>query len=132
MLRSIQINILSLEITLKKSMFPSLRNILVSQLHELEYVSTELFFTASRNGWDLNNLDPAFKCYHFMRSQLHLYFQTSSSQIAAFIIQGNITAMNNALCATQYASGINFYTNILIQKFLDCETASIRRLKHFL
>lgn len=123
---------LTLKITLKSTMLPSLRKTLEAQLHELQIIETEVYSASTRRGWELNDMDPALMFFKCLSIHLRLYFKRTTSQIAAYMIHANTAATITTLCTLHRAPKTDAHSHFLSQKLLDCEAIYIRRLQNYL
>ena len=123
---------LSLRNALQYTMLPTIQQTLKAQLYELEIIETELHTTASRHGWELNDMDIAFKLFYSQFIRFRLHFAGSSSKIAAFVIRVNTNTSIAILTILHQTTSENTHLHFLAQKILDGQSVYIRRLYRYL
>lgn len=131
-LKTTQMGQVGIRSVLEKSMRPSLRKALESQLREYDMIESEAHAIASQRGWDLPELDPAVKFMSTMMSRAKLTGGNADSKIAGMMIQGNTRGMIKGIKNQHQFTRQDEQVNILTQRLLDCETANIRQMQSFL
>lgn len=132
LLKTTQMGQIGIRSVLDSRMQPSLRAALRDQLREYDALETEAHSIASQRGWELPELDPAVRLLADRMTRLRLTGKNTDSRIADMMIQGNTKGMIKSLRNLHQLDSDDQRVRILSQKLLDCETANIRQMQHFL
>lgn len=132
LLKTTQLGQIGIQSVLDTSMRPGLRKALESQLHEYDAIETEAHGIASRRGWEIPELYPGTGLFTDMMIRMKLGGRNTDSQIAGMLIRNNTKDMIRGIRNRNQISGRDEPLQILSQKLLDCETASIRQMQNFL
>lgn len=117
---------------LDNCMRPGLRKALENQLHEYDAIETEALCMTSRRGWDIPQPYPGAGFMTDVFTRMRLGGKNTDSQIAGMIIQRNTKELIRGIRNQNRISGSDEPMEILSQKLLDCETANIRQMQHYL
>ena len=117
---------------LDTSMRPSLRKALESQLREYDSIETEAHTIASQRGWELKELDPGVRMMTDMMTRMKLHGRNTDSKIADMMIQGNTRGMVKGLKNLHQFPSSDSQVQMVSQKLLDCEPATIRQMQGYL
>ena len=131
-LKTTQMGQVGIRSVMDTSMRPGLRKALESQLQEYDAIESEAHALASQRGWELPELDPGKRFMADMMVRMKLNFGNADSKIAGMMIQGNTQGMITGLKNLHQFDGQDSQVSTLSQKLLDCETANIRQMQHFL
>ncbi len=131
-LKTTQMGQVGIRSVLDTSMRPGLREALESQLREYDAIETEAHSIATQRGWELRELDPAIRFMSDMTTRMKLGGRSNDSKIADMMIQGNTKGMVQSLKDLHRFDASDEQIQILSQKLLDCETANIKQMQHFL
>lgn len=132
LLKTIQIGQTDLRSVLDTTMGSSLRNTLKNQLQEYDSMETDAYTLALQRGWDLSELDPGRRFLRDRINRMKLSSRNTDSSIADILIQGNTKGMILGLKNIHQTETPDQQIRILSQKLLDCETAHIRQMQHYL
>lgn len=131
-LKTTQMGQVGIRSVLESAVRPGLRKALEDQLHEYDAIETEAHALAGRRGWELPELDPAIRIMTDMMSRMKLGGRDTDSKIAAMMITGNTKGVIKGTRNLNKLAGKDESLQILGQKLLDCETANIKQMQHFL
>ena len=132
LLKTTQMGQVEIRSILDTSLSSSLRNVLEKQLQEYDSIETEVYTIALQRGWDLPELDPGRRFLKDRLTRLKLNGHGTDSGIADILIRQNTKGMIQGLKSLHQFENPDQQIRILSQKLLDCETAHIRQMQHFL
>ena len=132
LLKTTQVAQIQIRSVLDNCMRPGLRKALENQLHEYDALETEAHCMTSRRGWDIPHPSPGAGFVTDVITRMKLGGKNTDSQIAGMIIQSNTKELIRGIRNRNRISGNDEPLQILSQKLLDCETASIRQMQNFL
>ena len=131
-LKTTQMGQIGIRSVLDAAVRPGLRSALEDQLHEYDAIETEAHALAGRRGWDLPELDPAIRFMTDMMTRMRLGGRDPDSKIAAMMITGNTKGVIKGTRNLNHLAVKDEPLQILGQKLLDCETANIKQMQHYL
>lgn len=131
-LKTTQLGQISIQKILNASMQPSLRKALQSQSREYDSIESEALALAGQRGWELHEMQPFKRLTAAISAQIKLGHDNSDSKIAEFIIQSNTQGMIQGFKNLHQYRRTDSQVTFLTQRLLDCETANIRQMQHFL
>ena len=132
MVQTVQLGQTGIRSVLDTAMQPTLRTALSGQLQEYGAIEAEARSIASQRGWELPELDPAVRFLTDRAIRFRLSGRNTDSRIAGMRIQDSTKGMIKGLRALHQLTGTDQRVRILSQKLLDCESAGIRQMQHFL
>lgn len=117
---------------LDAAMDPGLREILRSQLRELDAIETEALILARRRGWEPKEPDFLLRFLTDRMTRFRVTLRSSDSRTAEIMIRRNTEALIANLRELHRYRDRDPQIRILAQKLQDCDTAHIRRLQKYL
>ena len=132
LLKTVQLGQIEIRSLMDTSMRSSLRKALECQLQEYNSIETEAYTIALQRGWELPELYPGRRFLKDRFTRMKINGRHSDSRIADILIQGNTKDMIQGLRNLHQFEGQDHQIRILSQRLLDCETAHIRQMQHFL
>ena len=131
-LKSTQMGQIGIRTVLDRTMRPGLRKALESQLQEYDSIESEAHTIAGQRGWELAELDPAFRMMADMMTRMKLMGGNTDSKIAGMMIQGNTRGMITEIKNIHQFNQPDVQVQALAQKLIDSEIANIRQMQSFL
>jgi len=132
LLKTIQTGQVEIRSVMDTTLGSGLRNTLEGHLREYDSMETEIYAAALQRGWELPELDPAKRFLKDRLIRMQLNGKSTDSRIADILIRGNTKSMIRGLRNLHQFEGQDHQIRVLSQKLLDCETAHIQQMQHYL